>query len=88
MARDWMKPLLVLLALLQDLRRLHHWRLALWHGDHGWRPESAQQAAELEAWAGSQGLTIHVERWQEPQPSEAAARQWRYGRLLEQARAA
>ena len=77
---------MALLALLQDLRRLHHWRLELWHGDHGWRPESARQAAELEGWAGSQGLAIQVERWQEPQPSEAAAREWRYGRLLERAR--
>ena len=78
---------MVLVTLLQDLRRLHHWRLELWHGDHSWRSESARQAAELEAWAGSQGLAIHVERWETPQPSEAEARQWRYGRLLLQARA-
>ncbi|MFZ9850581.1 MAG: tRNA lysidine(34) synthetase TilS [Vulcanococcus sp.] len=73
---------MALLALLQDLRRLHHWPLELWHGDHGWRPESARQAAELCAWAGRQGLTIHCERWEAPQRNEAAARQWRYGRLL------
>ncbi|MFM7651603.1 MAG: tRNA lysidine(34) synthetase TilS [Vulcanococcus sp.] len=78
---------MALLALLQDLRRLHHWRLLLWHGDHGWRPESARQAAELEAWADSQGHAIHVERWQAPQASEAAARHWRYDRLLERAQA-
>ena len=78
---------MALLALLLDLRRLHHWRLELWHGDHGWRAESARQAAELAAWAGQQGLTIHVERWQEPQPGEAAARDWRYGRLLARAQA-
>ena len=76
---------MALLALLQDLRRLHHWRLELWHGDHGWRPESAQQAAELATWTGEQGLAIQVERWQTPQPSEAAARQWRYERLVERA---
>jgi len=28
---------MALLALLRDLRRLHHWSLQLWHGDHGWR---------------------------------------------------
>ena len=78
---------MALLALLQDLQRLYHWRLELWHGDHGWRPESARQAAELEAWARSQGHGIHVERWQEPQSGEAAARLWRYVRLLRRARA-
>ena len=76
---------MALLALLQDLARLHHWRLELWHGDHGWRAEAAQQAAELTAWAGQQGLAIQAERWQEPQSGEAAARQWRYGRLLARA---
>jgi tRNA(Ile)-lysidine synthase len=78
---------MALLALLQDLQRLHHWHLALWHGDHGWRPDSARQAAELSSWAANQGLPIQIERWEAPQPSEAAARQWRYDRLLERARA-
>ena len=38
---------MALVGLLRDLQRLHHWRLLLWHGDHGWRPESAQQASAL-----------------------------------------
>ena len=29
---------MALVGLLRDLQRLHHWRLLLWHGDHGWRP--------------------------------------------------
>jgi len=78
---------MALLALLQDLRRLHHWQLALWHGDHGWRSESAQQAAELEAWALAQGYAIAVEPWQAPRAGESAARHWRYNRLLAHARA-
>ena len=78
---------MALVALLQDLRRLYHWRLELWHGDHGWRLESASQAAALEAWADQQGLPIHTERWQQPEAGEAAARRWRYERLLERARA-
>lgn len=72
---------MALLGLLADLRRLHHWQLQLWHGDHGWRMESGRQAAELAAWAEQRGLTLHSERWSEPQASEAAAREWRYGCL-------
>ena len=68
-------------ALLQDLQRLHKWPLLLWHGDHGLRAESAEQAEALGVWAAEQGLPIEIEPWQEPQPNEAAARRWRYGCL-------
>jgi tRNA(Ile)-lysidine synthase len=74
---------MALLALLRDLRRLHHWSLQLWHGDHSWRAGSAEQARSLEHWVRSQGLALHLDRWESPRPSEAAARQWRYGRLAE-----
>ncbi len=72
---------MALTKLLQDLGRLHGWRLQLWHGDHGWRPESARQAAELQAWAEGRGLPITVERASAPPAHEAAARAWRYDRL-------
>lgn len=78
---------MALLGLLQDLRRLHHWSLQLWHGDHGWRAESSRQAEELVEWAGLQGLRITVDRWETPGRDEGAARHWRYGRLCAQARA-
>ncbi len=86
---------MALLALLHDLQRLHHWSLQLWHGDHRWRPESGSQAAELAVWTAAQGLTLHIDRWERPpaapnttdHPSEAAARDWRYGQLEARARA-
>ena len=78
---------MALLGLLQDLRRLHGWTLRLWHGDHGLRPESTQQAAELADWAATQELPLGLDTWQRPQPDEAAARTWRYGCLVEQATA-
>ena len=53
---------MALTVLLADLRRLHHWRLALWHGNHGWRAEAAQQAGELQAWAHSQELPFLLEQ--------------------------
>lgn len=77
---------MALVALLDDLRRLHGWRLALWHGDHCWRTESAQQARELAAWAEAWQLPLTIDTWSRPQAGEAAARHWRYGRLAERAR--
>lgn len=65
-------------ALLHDLRRLHHWRLQLWHGDHQLRAESGQQAKELQAWAQREHLPLLLDRWEQPKPDEAAARRWRY----------
>jgi len=70
-------------ALLADLRRLHGWSLTLWHGDHGWRPESGRQAGELAAWAAGEGLPLVLERAHPAPPCEDQARQWRYRRLAE-----
>ena len=90
---------MALTGLLLDLRRLHHWSLQLWHGDHRWRPESSQQAREIAAWAGGQGLELQLASWewqatdlhstdqqstnQQQPPSEASARAWRYAGLVE-----
>ncbi len=78
---------MALTALLLELRRLHDWELHLWHGNHGWREEAADQAAELAAWAGGLGLPM----WMENAPAgpaaghEEAGRRWRYERLNRQA---
>jgi tRNA(Ile)-lysidine synthase len=80
---------MALLGLLLDLRARHGWTLSLWHGDHRWRPESEEQAAQLADWAAGRGLTLGLEHWQRQdaeRPGEAAARQWRYARLAERAR--
>jgi tRNA(Ile)-lysidine synthase len=76
---------MALTALLADLARLHRWPLALWHGDHGWREESAEQARALAAWARGRGLPLHHERAEPPTASEAEARRWRYEQLAQQA---
>ena len=78
---------MALTVLLADLRRLHNWRLVLWHGDHGWRAEAAQQAGELQAWAHTQELSFLLEQAAEPPAGEAAARRWRYDCLRRQAAA-
>ena len=78
---------MALTVLLADLRRLHHWQLVLWHGDHGWRAEAAQQAGELQAWAHTQKLPFLLDQAGEPPGGEAAARRWRYDCLRRQAAA-
>jgi len=77
---------MALTRLLLDLSRLHHWELQLWHGNHGWRPEAADQAAALAAWSGQQGLPIQIEQADPPPRGEAAGRNWRYERLQHWAR--
>ncbi len=77
---------MALTGLLMGLRRHHGWRLQLWHGDHGWREESAAQAAALASWATEQGLDLRLERASAPPAGEAAARAWRYGCLAHEAR--
>jgi tRNA(Ile)-lysidine synthase len=81
---------MALCRLLLDLRPLHGWRLHLWHGDHGWRTDSAAQADALAAWAARCGLAMVVERAERVEggqaPDEAAWRAWRYRCLEGQAR--
>ena len=77
---------MALLVLLQELQRLHHWPLNIWHGDHSWHPGSAAIAAELQTWCQQRDLPIQVD--QAPQSSttsEASARQWRYSQLQQRA---
>jgi tRNA(Ile)-lysidine synthase len=78
---------MALLGLLLGLQRLHGWRLVLWHGDHGWRPESAGQATELARWCEQRELMLVSDAGcQDLAAGEAQARAWRYQRLLLQAR--
>lgn len=75
---------MALTGLLQELQPLHHWRLQLWHGNHGWRAEAAEQAKSLAAWAAQRGLPLWLEQAApgEAGPTEERARQWRYQRLI------
>jgi len=68
-------------VLLADLRRLHGWQLQLWHGNHGWRSEAADQAGALAAWAEQRGLPLRVEQADPAPVGEAASRAWRYACL-------
>ena len=70
---------LCLLRLLLDLQRLHHWSLQVFHGDHRWRPDSGANAEHVQSLCATWSLACHLEVAGHL-ASEAAARQWRYGR--------
>ena len=80
---------MALLGLLLGLQPRHGWRLVLWHGDHRWHSESTAQALDLQAWSAARNLCLLLDSWERQEgerPSEAAARQWRYGCLERRAR--
>ncbi len=73
------------LALLADgWARRHRRKLVALTVDHGLRPESKQEAAQVHRWLTGRGIAHHCLRWRGPKPAanlQAAARQARYGLL-------
>lgn len=65
--------------LLLDLRSKWGWYLAIAHCDHGWRADSAENAAHVSNLAQQWQLPCFIETAPTPPETEAAARSWRYG---------
>ncbi len=78
---------LCLARLLLDLKNHWNWSLGLLHCDHQWRIDSADNAAHVLKLADSWGISAWLEVAREPLNSEAAARQWRYEKFAEVAKA-
>lgn len=76
-----------LLRLLLDLQPHWSWTLQVVHCDHGWRPDSGQNAAFVADLCQGWGVPCQVIQADQPRLKEAAARQWRYGVLGEVAAA-
>ncbi len=70
---------LCLAKLLLDLRSKWDWHLAMVHCDHGWRSDSAENAAHVSRLAQQWNIPCFVETAQGLPKTEAAARDWRYG---------
>ncbi|MEM9153380.1 MAG: tRNA lysidine(34) synthetase TilS [Cyanobacteria bacterium P01_F01_bin.3] len=70
---------LCLAQLLIDLRSQWNWTLAIVHCDHGWRVDSAENAAHVVQLAQQWQIPCFVETAQALPETEAAARNWRYG---------
>ncbi len=77
---------MALLRLLQGISQRHAWTIRLWHGDHGWHQQSAENAAQLFDWCKDLGLELQISR-AEPgdADTEARARSWRYSELKQAA---
>jgi tRNA(Ile)-lysidine synthase len=77
-----------LARVLDELAPAEGWSIELAYFNHRLRGgESDQEEAFCRAFAERLGRSLHVGRWAEPEPGEAAARQARYRWLLETARA-
>ncbi|MCS6782599.1 MAG: tRNA lysidine(34) synthetase TilS [Gloeomargarita sp. SKYG98] len=74
---------LCLLDVLHQLRPRWDWVLGVAHCDHGWRPDSADNAHYIAQLAQHYGYPFHVMRAQNLPPQEAAGRQWRYQALVQ-----
>lgn len=69
---------LCLAQVLCDLQSKWNWRLAMVHCDHGWREDSVENAAHVEALASNWQVPCFVETATNLAKTEAAARTWRY----------
>lgn len=74
---------LCLAQLLLDLQPKWGWQLAIAHCDHGWRQDSAANAAYVAQLASTWQLPFYLTVADVPPTSEAAAREWRYARLAD-----
>lgn len=72
---------IALLRLLVDLQPKWHWRLWAVHGDHGWRPDAAENATFVADLCQRWGVPCQVITAETRPATEADARQWRYGIL-------
>jgi len=68
-----------LLKLLRDLQPHWGWAVAVVHADHRWRADSGDNAAFVGDLCDRWTLPYHIVTATLPPPTEAAARQWRYG---------
>ncbi|NEZ65042.1 tRNA lysidine(34) synthetase TilS [Leptolyngbyaceae cyanobacterium CCMR0082] len=74
---------LCLAKLLLDLQPKWNWQLAVVHCDHGWRSDSADNAAHVANLVRQWQLPYFVATAPELPKTEAAARSWRYGIFAE-----
>ena len=73
---------LCLLDVLHHLRPRWGWDLGIAHCDHGWRPDSRENARYIQQLAQQYGYPYHLAQAEHLPPQESAARQWRYQALV------
>ncbi|MEN9233579.1 MAG: tRNA lysidine(34) synthetase TilS [Gloeomargarita sp. DG02_1_bins_92] len=73
---------LCLLDILHRLQPRWGWTLGVVHCDHGWRPDSQDNARYLQHLVEQYGYPYYLLQAQNLSPQEAKARQWRYQALV------
>ena len=78
---------MVLLTLINDLKKLHYWSISVWHGDHQWHEKSSVYALELKSYCEDKNISFYFDKAnKENISSEEKAREWRYKKLCERAK--
>ena len=78
---------MALLTLVNDLKKLHHWSISIWHGDHQWHEKSSEYALELKRYCENKNISFSIDQAnKESISSEEKAREWRYKKLCERAK--
>ena len=79
---------MALLTLINDLKKLHNWSISVWHGDHQWHKKSSIYALELKSFCEGKNISFYFDQAQKENVfSEEKAREWRYKKLCEKAKA-
>ena len=74
---------MVLLKLINDLKRLYQWHIEVWHGDHQWHINSHIIKNELQNWCNEQQISFHSTKASKYEvDNEQKARDWRYKNLI------
>ncbi len=78
---------MALLTLIYDLKKLHNWKISVWHGDHQWHKKSSSYALELKSYCEGKNISFYFDKANKENIfSEEKAREWRYKKLCERAK--
>ena len=77
---------MALLGLLHDIKEQHNWSLNVWHGDHGWHPDSKNFANQVKNYCFEKHIFFYLDISNKVNvKTEEKAREWRYKKLCEKA---
>ena len=78
---------MALLKLITDLKKLHNWRIEIWHGDHQWHSKSTKIEEELKLWCLNKEISFNSNKANKEEiTNEEKARNWRYETLIKKAK--
>ena len=77
---------MALLKLIVDLKRLHQWKIEVWHGNHQWHSKAKKIEEELKVWCKDREIEFNSTQANKSDVNnEKKARDWRYQHLTKRA---